>query len=122
MSHDAIKITGLRVQTHIGVTDEEQAESQTVVVDLSLHADLTKAGISDDLADTIDYDAVINGVTELVRSSKPRLLEHLAEEIVNLISRFRLVDRVTVELRKERLPGPSADVEAVTVRIERVFT
>ena len=122
MSSDAIRITGLRVETHIGVTDEERAEPQTIVIDLSLYADLTKAGISDDLADTIDYDAVITQVSELVRSSKPRLLEHLAEEIANLISRFRLVDRVTVEARKERLPDPSAEVEAVTVRIERVFT
>ncbi len=122
MSSDAIEISGLRLQTYIGVTDEERAEPQAIVVDLRLDADLTKAGISDDLADTIDYDAVINDVSELVRSSKPRLLEHLAEEIANLISRFRLVDRVTVEVRKERLPGPSTNVEAVTVRIERVFT
>ena len=122
MTLDSIAITGLRVETHIGWPDEERAEPQAVVIDLTLHCDLSRAGLTDDLADTVDYDQTISEVRELVRSSKSRLLEHLAEEIATLISRNRLVERVTVRISKESFPGPGAGVEGVSVAIERSFT
>lgn len=119
---DAIEIKGLRVKTHVGWPEEERAQPQAVIIDLTLHADLSKAGLSDDLADTVDYDAVIKEITELVASSKSRLLEHLGEEIATSISRYRLVDRVTVEIRKEEFPPPGMDLGGVNVRIERDFS
>ena len=61
-------------------------------------------------------------MTELVRSSKARLLEHLGEEIANLISRYPVVDHVTVEITKEELRIEGVDFGGVSVRIERTFT
>lgn len=121
MTHDSIEIRGLRVPTHLGWPDEERAREQTVSIDLSLHCDLSKAAVSDDLADTVDYDSLIREVDDLVRSSKSRLVEHLAEEIANLISRYRVVDRVTVEIHKIELELPGIDMGGVSVRIERSF-
>ncbi|HWL65057.1 MAG TPA: dihydroneopterin aldolase [Actinomycetota bacterium] len=122
MTGDSISIDGIRAETHIGWPDEERAEAQVVLIDLVLHCDLSRSGLTDDLADTVDYDTVISEVRELVRSSKSRLLEHLAEEIATLISRNPLVERVTVQIRKEAFPGPGAGVEGVSVGIERTFT
>lgn len=122
MSFDAIHIRDLRIPTHIGWTDEERADPQIVSLDIALHADLSKAGMSDDLADTVDYDALIRELDTLVRSSKARLMEHLCEEVVNSISRYRLVDRVTVEMRKISLDLEGIDMGDVSVRIERTFT
>lgn len=122
MSTDAIRIKDLRIPTHIGVTDEEQSRPQMVCVNLAMYADLTKSGISDDLADTVDYDRVLAEVSDLIRSSKSKLMEHLADEIANLISRYRLVDRVTVEITKEEFRPTGIDFGGVSVRIERTFT
>ena len=119
---DVIEIRGLRVPTHVGWSGDERSQPQIVRIDLALFADLTKAGLSDDLADTVDYDTLTREVTELVRSSKCRLLEHLGEEIATYISRYRTVDRVTVEVCKENLQLPGIDFEGVSVRIERTFT
>ena len=122
MSADAIRIKDLRLPAHIGVTDEEQSRPQVVRVDLVMYANLSKPGLSDDLADTVDYNEVLNAVSELVRSSKSRLLENLAEEIANLISRYSAIDRATVEIAKEEFRPPGIDFGGVSVRIERTFT
>ena len=122
MTVDSIDITGITAETHIGWPDDERSVPQVVIVDLVLHCDLSRAGLTDDLADTVDYDEVIAGVRDLIRSSKSRLLEHLAEEIATLISRNRLVERVTVRIRKEAFPQPGSGVEEVSVAIERTFT
>jgi FolB domain-containing protein len=120
--NDMISIEGLRVPTLIGVTEEERSAPQDVEIDLSLHLDLSRAGISDDLVDTVDYDALVREVAELVRSSKASLMEHLAEDIATLISRNQLVERVTVTLRKPELSLPGLERGGVSVRIERTFS
>lgn len=121
MSLDAIEIRGLKVPTHVGWTDEERSEPQTVSIDVTLHADLAAAGLSDDLADTVDYDALIREIDGLVRASKSRLIEHLAEEIATLISRFRPVQRVTVQISKSDLQLEGVEFGDVSVRIERTL-
>jgi dihydroneopterin aldolase len=115
---DVIRIRGLRAKTRIGVTEEERAAEQVVVIDIDIRADLTRPGVTDDLADTIDYDSTITQVVALVRAGERKLLEHLAEEIGRLITRDSGVKGVTVEIAKENLPVDE-DVDSVVVRIER---
>jgi FolB domain-containing protein len=120
--NDVISIEGLRVPTLIGVTEEERSAPQDVEIDLELYLDLSRAGISDDLADTVDYDGLVRDVADLVRSSKASLMEHLAEDIATLISRNQLVERVTVKLRKSELSLPGLKQGGVSVTIERTFS
>ncbi len=51
---DRIELRGLRVSAFCGVLPEEKARRQPFEVDLDVHADLSTASASDDLADTID--------------------------------------------------------------------
>jgi FolB domain-containing protein len=118
---DLIKIRGLRAKTRIGVTEQERAVEQVVVIDIDIQADLVRSGESDELEDTIDYDATITQVVALVRAGERKLLEHLAEEIGGLITRHPGVKGVTVEIAKENLPVEE-DVDSVVVRIERPRT
>lgn len=115
---DTIEIKDLRVETHIGVTEEERSRSQKVVIGIQIGADLSRAGASDDLNDTLDYDAIVKRTSELVRSAEWHLLEHLAERIAASISPLDGVVQVTVEVRKEKLPLDE-DVSAVSVRLVR---
>lgn len=114
-----IVIRALRAEARIGVTDEERSTPREVVVNLELETSLDRAGKTDDLADTIDYAAVVSAVTEVVQDGEVKLLEHLATKIAVAIGGFSGVERVTVEVSKKP-PIPEA-VEAVAVRISREF-
>ena len=115
---DRITISRLKVPTHVGVTDEERSQPQTVIINLELILDLKPAARSDDLADTVDYDRVTTEVAELVRSSETKLLENLAEMIASHVCTLTRVERVSVEVIKEAPPIPE-DVGPIAVRITR---
>ena len=118
--NDRVVIRDLRVETRIGVSDEERAQPRAVVVNIDLLADLRAAGTSDRLDDTIDYSRATKAVAELLRSTEARLLEHLADKIAALFADWERVRGVTVEVVKE-LPPISENVDAVAVKIERMY-
>jgi dihydroneopterin aldolase len=107
------------VDAHVGVTAEERSRSQTVVLDVDIDADLSKACQSDELSDTIDYSAAVARVADVVRSSEYKLLEHLASRVVSVVSCMDGVRGVTIEVSKQP-PPVSESVEAIVVRIERL--
>ena len=68
---DRIELRGLRVSAFCGVLPEEKARRQPFEVDLDVHADLSTASASDDLADTIDYGVLTAGVAAVAASCCP---------------------------------------------------
>ena len=115
---DSINIRGLRVDTHIGVSREERSQPQAVLIDIDLQADLSQAGDTDQLEDTIDYATMVSSVAQLVSSESVRLLEHLAEKIARVLLETKGVKTVTVEIAKES-PPVGENVDRIAVRIER---
>ena len=92
--------------TH-GVLVEEQERAQPFEVDLDLDVDLRPAGVSDALADTVDYGAVADVVAATVSGARSfALLEalawHVADAVLDVDHRIR---GVTVGLRKLRPPA-----------------
>ncbi len=57
-SKDEIRLTGISVRAHHGVYPEEQEKGQEFVVDVVAQIDLSAAGESDRLEDTVDYGAL----------------------------------------------------------------
>ncbi len=117
---DRIELRGLRcVGTH-GVLVEEQERAQPFEVDLDLDVDLRPAGVSDALADTVDYGAVADVVAATVSGARSfALLEalawHVAEAVLDVDHRIR---GVSVALRKLR-PPLAVDIDTVGVRVAR---
>jgi 7,8-dihydroneopterin aldolase/epimerase/oxygenase len=118
MTADRISIRGLRVATHVGVTDEERATSQIVVLDVDVVVDLTAASTSDDLSDTVDYGTLTTRIWELVQGHESRLLESLAGSVAQLVLEVAGVEQVLVRVAKESPPVKEA-LDSVSVRIER---
>jgi dihydroneopterin aldolase len=116
---DLIRVRDLRLRTRIGVSDEERAVAREVIVDFDLETDTRRAGVSDELADTIDYHQAVVAVAELVENAETRLLEHLAEKIAARLTALSGADEVILEIRKESPPIVEAEVGSVSVRIER---
>jgi 7,8-dihydroneopterin aldolase/epimerase/oxygenase len=115
---DRIIIAGLRELGVHGVLAEEQARPQPFEVDIELSVDASSAGESDGLDDTVDYSAVVEAVSRVVRSERYQLLERLATRIAEVCRVDERVIAVTVTVRKLH-PPVRAMVDNVAVRIER---
>jgi dihydroneopterin aldolase len=115
---DRIIIAGLRELGVHGVLAEEQARPQPFEVDVELSVDVASAGESDGLDDTVDYSAVAEAVSRVVRSERYQLLERLATRIAEVCRVDERVIAVTVTVRKLH-PPVRAMVDTVAVRIER---
>jgi FolB domain-containing protein len=113
---DKIYVRQLVLPCRIGVTDEERAEKQRVIVDLTLDLDLSQAGKSDRLQDTLDYRLVQQQVTDLVTGSPFCLLERLAQAIADVCLTLPRVRAVRVRVDK---PGALRLADSTGVEIER---
>jgi dihydroneopterin aldolase len=117
---DRIELRGLRaVGTH-GVLVEEQERAQPFEIDLDLAVDLRPAGVSDALADTVDYGAVATVAAATVAGPRSfALLEALAWHVADAVLDIdRRIAGVTVTLRKLR-PPLAVDIDTVGVRVVR---
>lgn len=115
---DRILISRLRELGVHGVLPEEQVRPQPFEIDLELLVDVSAAGTSDDLGDTVDYGAVCEAVSRIVSTESHRLLERLATRIAEACRADPRVVGVVVEVRKLRPPVPAL-LDHVAVRIER---
>ena len=119
MSEVAIEVRGLELRGFHGALEEEQREGQRFVFDVTLVAH--DAGVrSDQLADTVDYTAVVARIREISDGRRFNLIEALAAAIADdLLQRFP-VSRVRVRVRKPevKLDAP-AEFTAATVERSR---
>jgi dihydroneopterin aldolase len=115
---DRIFISGIREMGVHGVLPEEQVRPQPFQVDVELIVDVTTAGASDELEDTVDYAAVSEAVSRVVTSEQYRLLERLATRIAEVCRADPRVVGVVVEVRKLHPPVRTL-LDYVAVRVER---
>ena len=115
---DVIELRGLRVLGRHGCLPEEQERDQPCEVDLDVLVDLSAAGRSDSLADTLDYGTVVASAAGVVAGPPSALLERVAERIAEAVLADARVTAVTVAVRKLRPPVP-ADLSTAGVRITR---
>ena len=113
---DKIFISELKVKTKLGVPAWERMVAQTVILDIELGYDLTKAGKSDAIADTIDYGAVVARIHETLKTHSFKLVEALAEHVCELI--FTEFGAKTVKIRVAK-PAILAGLKALGVVIVR---
>ena len=100
-----------------GVLPEEQQRAQPFEVDVDLEADLTRAGETDALEDTIDYGALAAMISRVVTEERYALIERLGTRIAEVCRSDPRVTRVVVTVRKLRPPVPE-HLEYSAVRIE----
>jgi len=110
-----VYIKGLRAHAVIGVYDWERHIRQTLVLDLELASDTTRAAASDQIADALDYAALSRRVLALVEGSEFQLIETLADAVASMITREFAVPWLRLRLSK---PGAVAEAEDVGVVVE----
>lgn len=79
-----IKLNGLEFHGYHGVHPEEKKLGGKYIIDLHIEARVEPALTSDNLEDTVDYEALYNAIVE--EMDKPcHLLEHLAKNIMTAV-------------------------------------
>lgn len=113
---DTIFISELKVQTKLGVPAWERILPQTIILDIEIGYDLSKACKSDAIADTVDYGAVVGRIRETLSENNFQLVEALAEHICQVIfSEFHALSLKVKVAKPAILPG----LKALGVMIER---
>lgn len=117
---DRIVLTGLRVRGNHGVFAHERRDGQDFVVDLTVWADLARAGQSDQLTDTLDYGALAQRAADVVSGPAYDLLEAVAARIAaDVLDSDRRLEAVEVTVHKPGAPIPLTFAD-VAVTIHRV--
>lgn len=115
---DLIELRGLRFEAIVGVLPAEREAAQPLELDLDVHVDLSAAGASDDLADTVDY-SVLCDLAVAAASTEPYLLEHLATRIAEaVLGADQRIAAVDVAVRKLR-PPVAHDLASSGVHVRR---
>lgn len=115
---DSIRITGIEVFGYHGVLPEEKAAGQLFVVDLTLHLDLSRAGTTDDLLNTVDYGVLAMKTHDLVSQERFDLVETVADRVAAMVLEDERVASVEVEVHKPEAPL-SVPFRDVVVTVQR---
>ena len=97
---DRILICDLHARCIIGINADERREKQDVIINLTLFADLSVAGRTDQFADAADYRAIKKHVLTAVEASSFFLVEALAEFIAKICLEDPKIQKVRVQVEK----------------------
>ena len=116
---DLIEIKGIKSFGYHGVFESENIAGQDFFVDVLLELDLTRASVTDDVSDTVNYAEVTDLVIEEVTGERVALIEKLAARIADRIrSKYPQVTAVSITVHKPQAPV-NAQVKDISVTINR---
>ena len=88
---------------------EENALGQRFVIDVILSLDIAEAARSDALHHTVDYTTVFAICREVVEHDRVKLLETLANDIIDrILASCPRVNQVEITIKKPSVPMPGA--------------
>lgn len=114
---DRIRIQGLKLETVIGVPDEEREASQLVAVDVEIVPANRFNQLNDEIDGTVDYFEVTQALKRVAGKGERKLIETLADDLAKAVLEFAHVESVHVEIRKFILP--ETDHVSVSTRRSR---
>ena len=113
---DTMYIRDLVVECIIGTNPEERTIKQKLVLNIEMDCNLRVAGISDDLEDAVNYNAVSQEIIETLEKSEFFLIEKTAAVVAEICRGQPGVRGVVVTVDK---PGALECASSAAVRIER---
>ncbi len=116
---DLIILEGMQFYGYHGVNPEERALGQRYVVDLTAELDLSRAGESDSLEDTVSYSHIYRTVRAVMEGEPRNLLESVAQAIASSVLAEFPVQAVSVTAKKPNPPVRGAHIELAAVQIQR---
>jgi dihydroneopterin aldolase len=118
---DRILLSEMAFYAYHGLNPAEQETGQVFLVDVTVEADLHRAGHTDQIEDSLDYREFYARVRQVMIDERYRLLEAVAEAVAHRLLEIDRVDAVTVRVRKPhvKLGGPLACAAVEVTRRRR---
>ncbi len=113
---DKIFIENLLARAIIGINPDERVNPQDILISLELFTDLSQAGHSDNIDDSINYRSIVKKVMAHTEGAQRFTVEALAEDIATLCFEYPAVTRVIVRVNK---PAAAKFAAAVGIEIDR---
>ncbi|HLR02666.1 MAG TPA: dihydroneopterin aldolase [Virgibacillus sp.] len=119
---DKILINKMQFYGFHGLFPEENKLGQRFYTDVTLYTDLTTAGKTDDMNDSIDYGDIYETVKNIMEGKAFNLLEAVGEQIASaLLTSYPRIDACAVKVEKPDPPIPG-HYDSVAVEIYRERT
>ena len=99
-----ISIVDLEVQYCIGVTDQERAQPQKLLLTVEMSLDFSAAALTDRVEKTIDYKRVADDLLQFGQGRSWKLLERLVSNLADRILSEYEPESVFVEAKKLVIP------------------
>ena len=116
---DKISIDKLVVFGNHGVFEAENMLGQKFLVSVVVYTDTRKAGLTDDLACSVNYGDVSRDILKFFQNNTFKLIETVAEKLAQeLLLRYDLAEKVDVKIEKPWAPV-AIPVDSVSVEISR---
>ena len=115
---DVIHLSGIEIFAHHGVFDHEKENGQRFFFDVDIEYDSSQAAVSDNLADTLDYAAVVTAIRDAVLGEPVDLLEALALRVMKAIFSFEMAQMVILTIHKPDVEMP-VDIAGVSITVHR---
>lgn len=104
-TNDFIKVTNMKVFAYHGVLEEEKKNGQDFYLNAKVYVDMRKAGLTDKLEDTINYDTVCIFLAEVFAENQYDTIEAAAEYTVQeIMVNFPTIEAMELEVRKPHAP------------------
>ena len=119
MTHtmDQIVIKDLEVFYRVGVSEQERAQPQRLLLTVEMAHPFAAAAGRDDLEQTINYYTVAQRLLRFGEARSWKFIETVAVEIAAVVLREFAPKRVSVEVKKFVLP----EAACVSVRVSRAL-
>lgn len=107
MSEDsvAIHIHQLEALAHVGVTEDERAHPQRIVLNITAWPNEKIDSMRDDIGATVDYSAIAYEALRVISDRTDKLIETLANEVAGRLLEKFAIGKVAVEVQKFVLPN-----------------
>ncbi|WP_017754944.1 dihydroneopterin aldolase [Calidifontibacillus oryziterrae] len=116
---DKIYLNGMEFYGYHGVLPEETTLGQRFLVNVILELDLSQAGNTDNLEQTVNYALVYELIKGVLEGEPHKLIERVAEQVAKaILSSFARVDYCTVNIIKPN-PPIRGHYKSVAVEIRR---
>jgi dihydroneopterin aldolase len=118
---DKISIKGIQALGYHGLLEDERKNGQLFIVDVEVELDLSKAGKSDDIKKSVDYNALAILIHNEITGLAVNLIESLAHRIgIKALDSFKEIDEIKVTVHKPKAPIEVSFTDvSVSIKVKR---
>jgi FolB domain-containing protein len=111
-----LKIKNLKLKTILGVHQWEGKIDREIIINAKIETNHLKSLESDEISDSIDYDLIVSKIKNLIATSRFKLVEKMAQQVMNEILQDKRITKCKLEIDKV---GAVEGLESFSVQIEQ---